>query len=361
MTTFAARPAEGLDDPWLSRTRLFLGIRNRFDPLRFAVEIQGSQRHDSRYARDNRDDNDTDFLQGYAELYFADALSPDPRGNKRPLSIRAGRLAFEVLDRRLVARNEWRNTTNNFEGVRASLGQDSNDWQLEAMSLHPVTRLLDASDEADHHVRFNALIGHWRRSPRFTLEPHYFYLHQDAAPTNGNRERSIHAPGLRVYGKTADAAFNYELSVMTQYGDEGTQDHQAWGLTTETGYTWLQHPWRPRLSAFYGYASGDRNPADTESNRFERFFGFGRPWSANEYEIFENLHAPKLRVEFQPVQGVRIDAGYSAYWLASDTDRLSNLMAGLAPSVVTPADAVGISWARKSMRACASAPVSMLM
>src|SRR5690606_37576904 len=43
------------------------------------------------------------------------------------------------------------------------------------------------------------------------------------------------------------------------------------------------------LSLYYGYASGDRNPDDRESNRFERFFGF---------------------------------------WLASDTDRWNNLLAG---------------------------------
>ncbi len=321
---------EGLDEPWLSRTRAFIGVRNRFDPLRFAVELQASQRHASRYPRDNRDDNDTDFLQGYAELHFADALSPDARGNARPFSIRAGRLAFEVLDRRLVARNEWRNTTNSFEGVRVNIGQDGNDWQLEAMSLHPITRLLGASDEADDDVLFNAVIAHWRRLPRLTIEPYYFYLSQDAAPSNGNRTRSIHAPGLRVYGKTADATLNYEASVMVQYGDEGALDHEAWAFTTEAGYTWSQHPWRPRLSAFYGYASGDRNPLDAESNRFERFFGFGRAWSANEYEIYENLHAPKVRIEFQPIQGVRVDVGYNAYWLASDTDRLSNLLAGSA-------------------------------
>jgi hypothetical protein len=322
--------AEGLDDPWLSRTRLYLGVRNRIDPLRFAVEFQDSRRYASRYAPDNRDVNKAEFIQGYAELYFADAMGADPRGNKRPLSIRYGRHAFELLDRRLVGRNEWRNTTNTFEGLRASLGQDSNDWQLEFMRFHPVTRLLEEADSADRALRFSALIGHWRGSPRVTVEPHYFRLQQDASPANGNRERDIHAPGLRVYGKSADTALNYDVSLMAQFGDEAALDHQAWSVTAETGYTWLQHPWRPRFSAFYGYASGDRNPADSESNRFERFFGFARPWSANDYVIYENLHAPKLRVEFQPIRGLRVDAGYSAYWLASDRDRFNNLMTGTA-------------------------------
>jgi hypothetical protein len=320
----------GFDDPWLSRTRVYLGLRNRIDPLRFAVEIQDSRRFDSRYAPDNRDTNKVDFIQAYAELHFDAAVRADPRGNARPLTIRYGRHGFELLDKRLFARSEWRNTTNSFEGLRASLGQDSNDWQLEFMSLHPLVRLLSDTDRADRNQRFNALVAHWRRWPRLTVEPHYFYLKQDAHPANGNRERTIRAPGLRVYGKTADGALNYEMSVMAQSGADGALRHRAHSLTAETGYIWLEQAWRPRLALMYGYASGDRDPRDGESNRFERFFGFGRIWSANEYVTHENVEAARLRGEFQPIQGLRVEAGYSAYWLASARDRFSSLLGGTA-------------------------------
>jgi hypothetical protein len=104
--------------------------------------------------------------------------------------------------------------------------------------------------------------------------------------------------------------------------------HRARGFTFETGYSWLQHPWRPRLAFFYGYASGDRNPADADSNRFDRFFGFARPWSASDYITFDNLKSPKLRLELQPLPSLRIDAGYSRYSLASARDRFNNLLDG---------------------------------
>ena len=90
------------------------------------------------------------------------------------------------------------------------------------------------------------------------------------------------------------------------------------------GYTFA-HPWKPRLSLFYGYASGDRDPDDNQNNRFERFFGFARPWSADDYIVFENLSTPKIRLELQPAKDLRIDTGFSRYWLASSTDRLNNL------------------------------------
>ncbi len=318
------------DDPWLSRTRVFVGVRNLVDPLRFAVEFQDSRIVETQYARSDRDTNHAEFIQGFAELHFDDVLPADPRGNARPLQVRYGRQAFELLDRRLMARNEWRNTTNTFEGARVSLGQDSNDWQLDLMSFHPLTRLASDTDKVDRSVRFNAIVGHWRRWPRLALEPHYFQLKQDAAPGNGNRARDIKAPGLRAYGKTVSGAINYEASVMWQYGDEGALDHEAQAYTAEVGYTWLQHPWRPRLGFFYGYASGDKNPVDQESNRFERFYGFGRAWSASEYALYENMHAPKLRLDFQPIPGVRVDVGYNAYWLASSRDRFNNLLGATA-------------------------------
>lgn len=318
----------GMDDRWLSRTRVYVGMRNRVDPLRFSVEFQDARRFASRYAPDSRDTNKAEFIQGYAELYLADRLSADPRGNKRPVSIRLGRQAFDLLDRRLAARNEWRNTTNTFEGLRATIGEDRNDWQIEFMSFRPLTRLLSETDSADRNVRFTALVGHWRRAPHIMFEPHYFYLKQAADPANGNTAREIHAPGLRVYGNSTDGAANYDVTMMTQYGDDGTQDHVARAFTGEISYTWQQHPWRPRVSAFYGYASGDDKPADRESGRFERFFGFARPWSASEYVVYENLRAPKLRLEFQPFPGVRVDAGYGAYWLARSTDRFNNLLGG---------------------------------
>jgi hypothetical protein len=239
-------------------------------------------------------------------------------------------MAFEELDRRLVARNEWRNTTNNFDGLRLTLGQDSNDWALEVMSLHPVTRQLTSLDHPNQDQLFNAVVGHWRSmSPRLTLEPHFMQLRQQGSAANNNRERNIKAPGLRLYGRTGtNNIFTYDLSFMSQFGTDGAEDQQAEAVTAEVGYTWQQHPWRPRLSASYGYASGDRTPLDNTSNRFERFFGFARPWSSDDYVIFENIHAPKLKIEFQPIPGWRIDAGYSAFWLASDQDRFNNLLAG---------------------------------
>jgi hypothetical protein len=316
------RDIAGLDDPHLLRTRAFLGVREKLDPLRLGVEFEDARRYGGGFARDGRDINEAELIQLWAELHFADLLGRDARGNNRPLSLRAGRLAFEYLDRRLLANNQWRNTTNNFQGLRLQLGQQANDWQLDLLAVQPLERLPYEWDEPRDGQWLHAVIGDWRRwSEVVTLQPFYLSLRQDARP--GIMARHIHATGVRAYGDVGTSAWDYDLAAIGEFGRSGAERHRAFGWTSEIGRR-FQAAWQPRASAFYGYASGDRDPNDRTSNGFEKYYGFGRPWSANDYLTWENLHAVKTRVELQPRRSIAVDFGYSAYWLASKTDAWRN-------------------------------------
>jgi hypothetical protein len=138
------RPIPATDWPFLLRTRAYLGVTEIADPLRCAVELEDARRYNSQFPLDDRDVNEYEIIQMFGELHFADALGAD-----RPLRFQAGRLAMEYVDRRLIARNEWRNTTNNFEGFRAILGRQQNDWQLDLLALQPVERFIHRPDRRD--------------------------------------------------------------------------------------------------------------------------------------------------------------------------------------------------------------------
>jgi Alginate export len=314
------RAQAGLDQPLLHRTRAYLGIKEILDPFRFAVELQDSRSSNSKYPRDNRDWNEHELIRLYGELYFDDLLGYDANSNPRPLSLRYGIHNFEFLDRRLIGNNQWRNTANTFRGFHASLGAEKTDWQLDLLAIQPLQRLSFEQDEVEKKKWLFAAIGHWRRwSDIVTLEPYYLAL--DQSPDGSSVERIVHSPGLRAYGTISDSCFDYDSSFTYQFGDNGTRSIQSYGGSFELGYTIAEHPWKPRISAFYGFASGDRDSNDLEDNRFERFYGFGRPWSANDSIVYENISTPKLRVEAKPNENLRFDFGYSWYWLASDKDR----------------------------------------
>jgi hypothetical protein len=310
------------DNLFLLRTRAYFGIKNIIDPLRLAVEVEDARSGNGRFPKDNRDWNEVEPIQLIAELYFKDALGKDVLGQNRPVSLRAGRMWFEKLDRRLIGNNAWRNTTNTFQGVHLDLGQEVNDWEFELIAAQPLDRKLHEFDRPNEDQWFVAAIGHWRRwSKVVTLEPYYLLLSQGKAGARAKRE--IHSPALRFYGPIGQTPLHYDVNFVYQTGEDAGRDHEAFGLASELGYK-FHHAWKPRVSVFYGLATGDKNPNDNRNERFERFYGFARPWSANDYFIWENFHAPKLRLEITPLKDLRIDAGYSFYWLFSDQDRWAN-------------------------------------
>ncbi len=325
------------DEPFLLRSRIYVAVRNKFDPLRFTLEAEDARRNHSNFARDNRDVDLAEPIQAYAELFFKDGLGKDDLGNDRPVSIKAGRMAFEQLDRRLIARNEWRNTTNTFQGVRATFGQHKNDWELDLLALQPIVRLTEQLNQRDKSQWFYGAIFDWRKwSDIVTLSPSYFYLKQDGdevkytssgslATAAQRLDRSIHTAGLRGYGLIGKTGLDYDLSYYRQWGEEdrtltAKRDHRAYSYIAEIGYT-ADHEWKPRFSANYGVASGNKASSTGTQERFDRLFGFARPWSSNDYIQMENINATKVRAEFSPFTGVNIDTGYSWYKLDSATDR----------------------------------------
>ena len=349
--TLDRRGDQTIDEPLLLRTRAYVGVKNILDPFRFVLELQDSRRNLGGYTReyDTRDVNNLHILQGYLELNFKQTfLGKDQLGNDRPIWIRAGRHAWEAGDRRLIARNEWRNTTNNFSGLRANIGQKKNDWELELFAVKPIQRFTRDNDETNESQNFYGGIFNYRGwSDVVTFEPFYFLLKQDGnkvkydndgrpAELSAKVDREINTAGLRAYGVIPGTQFDFDGSYNKQWGKverlNGTKldevDHDAHAYNFELGYS-IKHPWKPRLSAFYGLASGDRRTPrgsdTTDMERFDRLFGFARPWSNDDYIQMENIRTPKVRLEFEPklsfLDNVKVDTGFSWYRLDSASDR----------------------------------------
>jgi len=311
------RNIDAQDMPLLLRTRAYVGLTKALDPFRFVVEVQDSRRGNSQFAKDDRDVNLVEPIQLYGALYFDKAF-----GTTLPISIRAGRMAFEQVDRRLVARNNWRNTTNTFQGGRIVWGRPSDPVQVDLFALQPLERQLDELDRAREGLWFFGVVANVRiASPHVVLQPYYFVSKQ--LPRDGVNESEVHAPALRGYGLISNTGFDYDASVVLQFGNSQGLEHRAFGFTAEVGYT-VKLPRKMRLSASYAHATGDRDPDDGRNQRFDRMFGFARPFSNNLYFQWENLRTPKVRFEVEPHSRFRLDAGYGAFWLDSPTDRWNN-------------------------------------
>ncbi|HNO79563.1 MAG TPA: alginate export family protein [Phycisphaerae bacterium] len=303
------------DERFMLRSRAYLGVREVLDPLRFGFEFQDSRAYGSRDDETTADVNQTELLQAFGELYFKDALGAD-----QPLSFRVGRMSFDAVDRRLFARNRFRNTTNAFDGFRIRMGDDQSPWELDVFAFQPVERRQRHFDHGDDERWIYGINGYWRGwSPYLTLEPYYFILDEDRKGYD-RVDREIHTLGLHGFGLIGETGFDYDFNVAFQFGETEFANHRAFAMHGEIGYSW-PHPWKPRAAFMIDYASGDDDPDDAEDKRFDRLFGAAHTfYGYSDIFRWQNTINPAVYISVRPTKRLHLEGYYRTYWLASDTD-----------------------------------------
>jgi hypothetical protein len=306
-------PATGDDNQFLLRSLGYVGIREILDPIRFGFEFQDSRQFNSILAPNNQDTDEADIVQAYVELYF-----PDVFGKDDPFKFQVGRFTMDYADRKLIARNGWRNTTA-FDGFRVQLGDWASDWQLDVFAVQPVERFLHKFNHGDEERWFFGIEGAWRKWKEYVvLEPYYLILAEQRDDPDVN-DREIHTIGFHAFGPILNTRFDYDVAFNYQFGHDGDRRHRAFATHGEIGYT-FDHPWKPRVSFYNQYATGDRDPDDNLNERFDRLFNAAHPFSTSDFFNWQNVIVNKLRLDAQPSSKLRFDVAYGTYWLASDSD-----------------------------------------
>ena len=137
-------------------------------------------------------------------------------------------MIWEAVGRRLLGNNQWRNTTNNFEGFRVTFGQESNDWELDAWGMQPVIRNINEFDGRSKDQWFYGAVGHWRKwSDVMTIQPYFMGLKQD--DRHGRQaERDIYSPAIRVYGVVPNTGVDFDFGAIYQFGQDNGRKKSAW-------------------------------------------------------------------------------------------------------------------------------------
>lgn len=253
-----------------------------------------------------------------------------------------GRHTMDIGSRRLVARNRYRNTINNFTGLNGTL-KTADGVDNRAFFVLPVRRrptdfdgLRDNHiqlDEETEHVRF---FGVHSKNPNLiagaSTEFYAFGLHEDDGGGFATRDRSLTTAGARVEKKRSPGALDYEFELVYQFGDSRASrsgsdttdlDHKAFFHHSEVGYS-LEGSWKPRIALELDVASGDDDPTDGENNRFDTLYGARRgefgPTSIYGPFARSNLFTPGLRLDLAPRDDVGLMFSYRLHSLESDRD-----------------------------------------
>ena len=304
------------------------------EPVGLLTEVMDSRQYlsDTGSPIDNTQVNALELLQAHVRW---DA-GPLFTGGKHRIQL--GRETLDLGNRRLVARNAYRNTINAFTGADWLWTSDSG-GSIRSFAFLPVRRLpedvpslLDHRISADTQSFGQQFYGVYATSPRLAVdarvEAYWLGLFEDADPSR--RHRRLHTSGSRLFRNAQPGHWDFEVEASLQRGSSrsGTGispnlDHTAWLLQSGVGYTWKAFG-SPRLGVRVHQASGDRNPNDGVNQRFDSLFGARRfdfgPTGIYGAIARSNLRSPEIRASMRPIRSVEASLSHRWIWLESPFD-----------------------------------------
>lgn len=339
--TIANQPRLGFDrsDDLLNVRTIVTGEYRR-NGFRIGAELYDSRAYDSNPGTPvtTNEVNALELVQAYVGY---EAREPFGAGSR--LALQGGRFTLNLGSRRLIAADDYRNTTNGYTGLRADLAL-AGGWSATTIYTLPQIRLPeDRAALGDNAVRFDresfdlvlwggVLAKKLRGGDAGTIEASYFHLGERDAAGRPTRDRSLDTYGIRLFRDPSRGKADFDFESFRQTGSISLStaptaiklDVAGWYLHAEAGYT-LSRGWSPRFALEFDYASGD-GPGGS-FGRFDTLFGMrrGELAPAGLYNAVgrANILAPGMRLEVTPSKRLDVFAAYRPLWLASRFDSFS--------------------------------------
>ncbi len=311
----------------------------RGDGLRIGAEMFDSRAYGSKpgSAIGTSEVNTFELVQAYVG---ADLIAPFGAGSKA--SVQFGRFMLNLGSRRLVAADDFRNTTNSYTGGRVDLRLRGGVAATFIYTLPQMRRpdnlaaILDNKQQVDRESfdlqLWGGLLTKARAIGPAMAEIGYFRLREQDTPGRPNRSRNLHTIDARLIRDPAAGKIDGEGEIIYQIGSVRASlaptarplDVSAWFLHLDSGYS-FPGSLKARLSMEYDYASGDGS--GRSYGRFDTLFGMRRadfPPSGIYAQIGRaNISTPGVRLEIAPTPRLDAFMVYRAMWLADRTDAFS--------------------------------------
>lgn len=308
-----SQPAGQTDSQIQQRSRIRLGLNGEY--VKFLFEGQDARVHldgvESYVTTAIR--NEMDVLQLMASITLNNVLGTGLRTD-----LHVGRLTMDFGRGRLIIRNDYRNTSNAFDGAHWQLGREKS-WRIRLFLVEPVLRDVVQPDEQSQRSVFWGTSLETNDTSPMRLNVYYFGLN-DQRSVNVDRHRTFSTFGTRLYDEPETGRIDYEIESVWQTGKRGTINHVAHFQHLDIGYT-LDLPWSPRFLVHYDYASGDRNARDSQDSAFDTLFGarrFDYMPTGNFGPFFRsNFSSPGWRVIAVPCRGCEVQLKHRVWYLAT--------------------------------------------
>lgn len=261
---------------------------------------------------------------------------------KARVTLNGGRFLLNIGSRRLIAADDYRNTTNGYTGARVDVAAPGGVAGTFVYVLPQQRRPDDPASLRRERVRWDhegfdqvlwgGTLSKAKAIGPVMLEASFFHLGERDEPGRPTRDRSLNTYGGRVMRDPAAGKLDFEVEAFHQSGRVSASTVataarvpvSASFVHADLGYM-LSEPWKTRLSLEFDRASGDR--AGGKFARFDTLFGMRRadlaPSGLYNAVGRANLVSFGPRLETTPSKRLDLMATYHALWLADATDSFS--------------------------------------
>lgn len=287
-----------------------------------------------------------------------------------PLSLRIGRQELVYGDQRLVGHFRWGNNARTFDAVKVR-------WQNSIFGVDLFTGGVVYTDsgnfnKANSQDHFSGAYFNFPTLLKNEITEAYFFARNVergistdnwagvAAPFRFPGAQDLYTAGLRVKSKpNAYDPWDYGVELMYQFGNRTAVfpaatvaaalaaprlDHHAAAVVLQTGYTWTQSAYQPRLTFLYSFGSGDKNSADAKSGTFQNLFPTNHLfYGYMDLNSLQNIHDFRLAYTVKPTPTSTIALEGHSHFLDRTTDFWFNV-AGVPRNVTTGAVGSGGSY-----------------
>ncbi len=235
------------------------------------------------------------------------------------LKVRAGRqqMAFDL--QRFIGVRDGPNVRQSFDAVWADWEKSA--WRFIGFWSHPVqnspgTPFNDSSTQGLQYGGF--------RVERNDIGPgklSVYYSRYDAdgahyVDGSGDERRD----NLDARYQIARGSVDWDLEVMRQTGEVGSQRIRAWAVGSSGGYTFQHVRWSPRIGLQFDLASGDGRRGDGTIGTFNPLFPNAYYFTLMSTPTYANLIHVRPSLELRPAQNLKLIARAGLQWRQTTQD-----------------------------------------
>lgn len=290
--------------------------------LRAFVQLQNTRSWNQQLPSP-RDESRNDVAQAFIDANFT-------LGQVKTTA-RLGRQEVQYGQGALFNIGEQPNVRLAFDGARLMFGKPGG-YQLDLLALRPIGYDFDSFDDgSDNNTHILGAYASLPLAPGSGIDLYGFTREMDERNYQGfSGKEQRYTLGTRLFGKHERLDWNWDL--MLQSGEHANRDIRAWGIRTDSGYT-FDTPAQVRIGLHLDAASGGNPLSASKTRTFDALYPRNGTYGEANVTTMANLILAGPSLNFKPARTVEVISSIMRTWRESTDDYV--YLPGMRPLAAT--------------------------